>query len=237
MTLFASLIIGWFVAPAHWCRSDRDDRRPKGMSKSIYRRAADGMPARVSGGWAQAKLEAVSNYLTIFNRAMHLKWEQRCFIDLLAGSGKCVLKRSTFEFDGSPLVAIASSPPFTSLVFVESDERLFKALIARTSEDHKRSHLIHGDCNASPVIDAIREAVPQSALSIAFVDNLGLDVTFAALERLTAGRRIDLIVTFQVSDIKRNVDRALARPQRGERWDRFFGTSTWRQVVAPTSKK
>ena len=125
------------------------------MSKSIYRAAADGMPARVSGGWAQAKLEALANYLTIFNRAAHLKWPQRTFVDLMAGGGKCVLKRSALEFDGSPLVALGCSPPFTSVVLVESDDRLFRALSARTLSDLARTHLIHGDCNDLAVIDAI----------------------------------------------------------------------------------
>jgi three-Cys-motif partner protein len=202
------------------------------VSKSVYRTAADGMPARVSGGWAQTKREAFSNYLSIFNRATYKKWPHRSCIDLMAGCGKCVLKRSTLEFDGSPLVALASSPPFTSLIFVESDDRLFDALNTRTLTEQKRTHLIHGDCNDPVVIDAIRAAVPHNALSTAFVDNLGLDVTLAALKQLTAGRRIDLVITFQMSDIKRNVDRALARPERGARWDRFFGTPMWRQAVA-----
>lgn len=201
-------------------------------SKSIYRPAADGLPARVSGDWAQTKLESLSNYLRIVNVAMQRKFAKRCYVDMMAGGGRCVLKRSGLEFDGSPLLALACKPAFTSLVFVESDSRLFDALTARTSAERSRTHLILGDCNETSVIEQIRSAIPATALSIAFIDNLGLDVTFDSIRRLTTGRRIDLVITFQISDIKRNAERALAGAERGARWDRFFGTPTWRQAVA-----
>jgi three-Cys-motif partner protein len=202
------------------------------MSKSVYRQGLDGFPARVSGGWAQDKLDSLSGYYGIFNSAMRLKFPTRCCLDLMAGGGRCVLKRSDVEFDGSPLLALAATPPFSTVVLVESDVRLFEALTARTAADAARTTLIRGDCNDANVITQIRAAVPSSALSVAFADNLGLDVTFDAVRQLTVGRRMDLVITFQVSDIKRNVDRALARPLRGQRWDRFFGTPTWRQAVA-----
>lgn len=190
------------------------------------------MPARVSGGWAQEKLQSLDGYLHIVNKAMVKKFPSRCYIDLMAGCGRCVLKRSNSEFDGSPLVALACVPAFSSLILVESDKRLFDALTARTAADRARAHLVYGDCNDSNVVQQIRTIIPSTALSIAFIDNLGLDVTFDTIRLLTAGRRIDLVITFQVSDIKRNVDRALARAERGAKWDRFFGTPGWRQAVA-----
>jgi three-Cys-motif partner protein len=202
------------------------------VSRSIYLRGADGLPARVSGGWAQEKLQSLDAYLRIVNKAMEKKFASRCYIDLMAGCGRCVLKRSDSEFVGSPLVALACFPAFSSLVLVESDKRLFDALAARTAGDSARAHLVHGDCNDSNVVQQIRTAIPSSALSIAFIDNLGLDVAFETIRLLTAGRRIDLVITFQVSDIRRNVDRALTRAARGAKWDRFFGSPGWRRAVA-----
>src|SRR4051794_11756071 len=100
------------------------------MSGSTYRLADDGMPARVSGEWAQEKLGALSGYFDIVNKAMGQRstFQKVCYVDLMAGGGKCVLKRSFVEFDGSPLIALASTPPFSSLVFVEKHPDLFEAL-------------------------------------------------------------------------------------------------------------
>src|SRR5437763_463383 len=63
-------------------------RRPgaRGVSgKSEYRTASDGLPARVSGPWAEDKLDALSRYNRIVLRAVKNKWEGLCYIDLLAG--------------------------------------------------------------------------------------------------------------------------------------------------------
>ena len=200
--------------------------------KSVYRQASDGLPARVSGPWAEDKLEALSQYNNIVLRAVRNKWEALCYVDLLAGGGKCILRGSNREFDGSPLLALrCSDPAFTNVVLIESDQRLYRALRMRTAHAADRTTIIHGDCNTSEVIRQIRRSVPRGALSIVFVDNLGLDVTLSTISRVVAGRAMDLIVTFQVSDLKRNAGLALSNDAEAARWDRFFGTTKWRSII------
>lgn len=48
---------------------------------------------------------------------------------------------------------------------------------------------------------------------------------------------MDLIVTFQVSDLKRNARLALTNDAEAGRWDRFFGTGSWRRVIADFEAK
>jgi three-Cys-motif partner protein len=60
---------------------------------------------------------------------------------------------------------------------------------------------------------------------------LGLDVSLDTLARLTDGRRMDLAITFQIGDLKRNVGGALKNPGEGRRFDEFFGTEDWRETV------
>lgn len=57
--------------------------------------------------------------------------------------------------------------------------------------------------------EAIRNALPAAALGIVFVDMLGLDVHFDTLATLTSGRKLDLLLTLQVSDFTRNAENAL----------------------------
>lgn len=198
--------------------------------KSRYVTSADGLPARVSGHWASTKLRVLSDYMTLVNRAMVNKWPSRSFIDLMAGGGQCAIvghdDRILSEFEGSPRRAAATTPPFTSLIFVEQVPSLLHALRQRVGED-TRTAIIEGNCNAPDVIDHIRRTVPRG-LGIVFADNLGLDVTFDSLRRLTADRRWDVVVTFQVSALRRTKHLAVDEP---DRWDAFFGTNDWLQVM------
>jgi three-Cys-motif partner protein len=101
----------------------------------------------------------------------------------------------------------------------------------RTSSHHPAPTIIEGDCNDSATIAAIRKAVPSNTLGIVFVDNVGWDVNLNTISRVVADRKMDLIVTFQVSALKRNVSRALNEPKIGAQWDRFLGVG-WQKVVA-----
>ena len=185
-----------------------------------YLIAADGLPARVSGAWARDKLYYVERYFTIFNKGMYKKWPRRFYVDLMAGPGRCITAERD-EFDGSPLLAVRSEPAFERCIFVESAPTLLDALRIRSEEYLERASILPGDCNDVGTINSIRNALPNSALGIAFVDNLGLDVTFASLDALTNGRKIDLLITLQVSDLTRNADNALDGDQE-QRFDDFF---------------
>lgn len=194
-----------------------------------YLIAADGLPARVSGAWARDKLYYVERYFTIFNKGMYKKWPRRFYVDLMAGPGRCITAERD-EFDGSPLLAVRSEPAFERCIFVESAPTLLDALRIRSEEYLERASILPGDCNDVGTINSIRNALPNSALGIAFVDNLGLDVTFASLDALTNGRKIDLLITLQVSDLTRNADNALDGDQE-QRFDDFFGAAEWRGVI------
>jgi three-Cys-motif partner protein len=194
--------------------------------------ARDGLPARRSGEWAHEKLFIVERYMNIFTTGQKNKWPRRAYVDLMAGPGLCVLRDTREEFLGSPLLALSTKTPFTHAVFVELDPELRAALAQRSVATAFRPSptIFEGNCNAAPVVDAIRQAVPSDALALAFVDMLGLDVWLSTLERLTEGRRMDLLITFQVQDLTRNVGQSLA--SGGDvRMDRFFGSSAWMERV------
>jgi three-Cys-motif partner protein len=66
---------------------------------------------------------------------------------------------------------------------------------------------------------------------------LGLDVWFTTLEALTTDRRMDLLITLQVSDLTRNAVSASTDQQDPDRFDRFFGSPDWRRVVADCTSR
>lgn len=191
----------------------------------------DGLPCRRSGAWAREKLRYLEKYMTIVNTSMKGKWGGRAYIDLLAGPGRC--KDSEGEFDGSPMVALNQETPFTAHVFVEGHPRLARALRTRVAG---RGAVVEGDCNMRDVIEALRMPFTGKVLGLAFIDNLGMDVTFDSIAALTRGLPIDLCITFQTGDLQRNVSLALAGEQRTERWDSFF-TPGWRAIAERAAKQ
>lgn len=192
---------------------------------------ADGLPARISDPWAQEKLAYLSKYMSIFTVGMSKKW--RCvYLDLLAGPGRCVEDTTGVEFDGSPLVAASQKRSFSNLVLVEEHPELATALRQRIGT---KATVIQGDCNDPPVIEALRGTLGYGALGLAFVDNLGLDVSLATLRALSDDRKVDLCITFQIGDLKRNLRRALQGAD-AERWSAFFGEG-WRPVAEDAERR
>ena len=191
----------------------------------------DGLLIRDSGPWAKEKLYYVARYISIFNNGMKNRWPLRGYIDLMAGPGRCIDRGSAEEFDGSPLLAVKAEPGFTRLVFVEADADAAAALAQRIKNDSRRCAVVVSDCNQRSTIEEVRARIDPSMLSLCFVDNLGLNVTFETIRMLVDGNRpIDLIFTFQVNDLTRNVETAMNSPE-GERFDRFFGSKRWRDVI------
>lgn len=185
----------------------------------------DGLPVRSSGPWAQEKLTYLAKYMSIFNVGMKKRW-RRSYLDLMAGPGRCIEEGPGVEFDGSPLVALASPEPFSDLTFVEGDAALADALRQRVGD---RGTVIEGDCNSDAVIAQLRTQLGYGTLGLAFVDNLGLDVPLRTLTELSESRKVDLFITFQVQDMKRNLKSALDGPDEA-RWTRFFGAG-WQDVA------
>ena len=192
--------------------------------------AADGLPARPSQPYAREKLDYVRRYMDIFATGMK-KWANRGYIDLLAGPGRCRLETGE-EFDGSPILSLGAA--FTQRVFVEADPELVAALRTRVAG---RGIIIEGDCNKAATLSAVRKAIPPNALCLAFIDNLGTDVTFTTIATLTEQRKVDLMIVFQAQDFTRNISDAFSGADDPVRVDAFFGDGGWRDVVATAKRR
>ena len=155
---------------------------------------SDGLIARASGAWAKEKLYYLERYLDIVSVGMKKKWAGKLFyVDLFAGPGKCWIRETNEEIDGSPLIALKFN--FAKYFFVESDEKCYQALAARVKvrAPEKDVETIHGDCN--DVIEKIE--LPSSSLGVAFVDPTGVSqLAFETIGRLALNRKVDLIVNF-----------------------------------------
>lgn len=155
---------------------------------------ADGLIARDSGLWVKDKLHYLQRYLKIFTVGMKNKWGGRLFyVDLFAGPGKCLIRSTQEEIDGSPLLALNFD--FSQYLFFEADSECFEALRARVASraQNKKVKLIFGDCNET----ISQTEIPTTGLGLAFIDPTGFSpLAFDTIHQLTFNRRIDLIINF-----------------------------------------
>ena len=68
----------------------------------------DGLPLRESGLWALDKLDYLQRYINVLETSMRKKWPRRAYIDLFAGPGKCIDRKTGQIFLGSPLIALTT---------------------------------------------------------------------------------------------------------------------------------
>jgi three-Cys-motif partner protein len=186
----------------------------------------DGLPIRESGDWAKDKLYYVERYLYIFSGGMHKKWQgQLYYVDLFAGPGRCLIRKTEEEIDGSPLIALKFN--FAKYFFFEADAECYKALSQRVEvrAPEKEVVLIDGDCNRK--IDEAK--LPTGSLGIAFIDPTGISqLSFDTVRKLTNDRQIDLIINFpEGMGIRMNLHQYSRKEKTA--LNRFMGSARWQQ--------
>ena len=121
--------------------------------------------------------------------------------------------------------------PFTYYYFADSDERYIDALkerIASMNLAGKHVHYYIGD--AEDTVDLILRDLPPAnrSLGLAFLDPWAWDFSFENLKKLTKSRRLDLLINFNIGDMKRR----WMEPH--EKLDAFLNLSTDHRVFFKT---
>ena len=168
--------------------------------------ATDGLLALSVAEHAKDKEFRLRNIAGIFAGAMHKKWPERLYyVDPFCGPGRCIVRNSGEELEGSPL--IASKFPFTFYYFADENGQCIEALKSRLlvqSMTGKLPRYFTG--RADQTIDEILKLLPpkQESLGLAFLDPWAWDFSFQSLQKLTEGRRLDVLINFNIGYMKRN---------------------------------
>jgi three-Cys-motif partner protein len=178
----------------------------KQMATGDLVQGLDGGPVLKVGIWAVGKLYYIKRYCEIFNAAMKDKWPMRIYVDLFAGSGKCLIETTGKEIDGSALTAIRCRVPFTHYFFNDVEVSAIECLKRRASalQTGESIEYFVKDCNA--VVEDLLSRLPANSLGFCFIDPLSWQVKFDSVRRLTQNRRMDIAVTFHVGGMKRVID-------------------------------
>jgi len=195
----------------------------------------DGLPMRPSQDYARYKLEALHHYITMTNTSMRDKqWREHFYIDLQAGPGKNRIGSTVIL--GSPLIALTTEHPFTQYRLNELGEEENAALRRRTSTSpllgrvkiyqQDLNQVVQEICSEIETIDAKYLRGKMSCLNVAFLDPEGLELHWSTVARLAQVNRMDLIINFSTSGIRRSYGKG-----NSEVIDRFYGNDSWREVM------
>lgn len=189
--------------------------------------ASDGFPARETGAWVLQKNSYIEKYLTAFTKSVSRKWNGKlAYVDFFSGPGRSLIRDTSEEVDGSPMLALKCS--FARYIFVDAPDVL-GTLRSRIAGHPKLAQIsfIEGDCNS--VIEQILIELPRDHLTLAFVDPTGLQIHFNTIRRLVHERKVDLLMTLQFGmGVKMNLPQYL-KTKEGGALSSFLGTSDWRE--------
>jgi three-Cys-motif partner protein len=190
---------------------------------------ADGLPIRESGPWIADKHKLLKYYADIFACGMKNKWPTRVYYELFSGPGRCRIRDSNQEVEGSSVAALKHD--FTRFIFTEIDVSLAEALRDRLLR-HPKADLCEiwcGDC--SEAISHV--SIPPEALTLAFVDPTGIQhAPFSLIEHLNSKTRFDLLINIQHGmGIKMNMHQYHPDDDDESALTRFLGNEEWKSLI------
>jgi len=213
------------------------------------------------GPWTEVKLDAISDYLGFYTAALkaqpnpsrpfHL-W----YVDAFAGSGeRTVVMESGGIFDGMPITsarvqldgsakrALAITPPFKHLVFIEQHRKRFTALKhLETSNPSRGIQCWDGDANES--LGRLFRSPPWSEQkggrgihrAVVFLDPFDMAVQWKTLKLLAETGAVDVWYLFPLNAVVRQLahDYGAVTADKQASLDEIFGTASWRDELYET---
>ena len=207
---------------------------------------------RFGGRWTELKLSAVSYYSEFYTKALSKQRFDLWYIDAFAGTGdrtEAQISGGLFEgaplavedvtIDGSARRAMAVTPPFKHLIFMEPDATRYAALRVLADQDD-RVECMQGDANRLlPEIFKRTDWRRGGQRGIVFLDPYGMQVESSTLEALAATKRVDVWYLFPLWIVNRQLARNASGIDAGKEaaLDRIFGGRSWRtELYAPRPK-
>jgi len=158
---------------------------------------------------------------------MRKKWKL-VYLDVMAGPGRCKIKETGEEFDGSPFVALDFD--FREFILIEGDPNLANDLQARVGQHSKAKQVTVISEDWISVLNSGKLKFTDDTLVVAFVDPTGISqVPMKAMLQLVQNRRIDLLVTIQYRlGITWNVTQYEKSGHEQTALDAFLDSPDWR---------
>jgi len=198
------------------------------------------------GIWSEVKLAIIKEYAAAYAKILDstrrqsissLKW---LYIDAFAGPGVHLSKRTGEMVDGSPLIALKTTPPFSEYHFIDADSARAEQLrgIAGPRGD---VHIYSEDCNDVLLRDIFpRAKYADYRRALCLLDPYNINLKWEVIE--TAGQMgsVEVFLNFMIMDINRNAlrrDRDKAVQSKLDQLTRLWGDESWEQAAFSSEGK
>ena len=184
------------------------------------------------GYWSEVKLDIVREYASAYSKIMNGQTAIRkhIYIDAFAGAGQHVSKRTGEFVAGSPLNALAVTPPFNEFHLI--DLHGGKAEELRRSVGNRENVFVYEEdanrCLLEKVFPHCRYEDYRRALFL--LDPYKLNVNWDVVQTAGRMRSIEIFYNFMIMDANMNVlwrERDKVAPRELERMARVWGDRSW----------
>jgi three-Cys-motif partner protein len=200
------------------CR--KDERKDKTINDSckIVVSELDGLSVRCVGDWAYQKIFRLNKYFGIFANGMKHKWSGLNYLEICSGPGRCILRNSGEEIDGTSL-SILRHPSYSFIkkaVFIDISPKTVETLSSRiTKLNISNADVIVGDYTDIKSLTATLETFDNNNLNLVFIDPTDCSVPFQTIQTIKNKlHNVDFIMNFAYgTDLMRNIRQAIINPK------------------------
>jgi three-Cys-motif partner protein len=198
------------------------------------------------GIWSEVKLAIIKEYAAAYStildstrrKSIHsLKW---LYIDAFAGPGVHLSKTTGEMVDGSPLIALKTTPPFSEYHFIDADKGRADQL--RTIAGPRNDvHIYSEDCNQVLLRDVFPKAkYGDYRRALCLLDPYNINLKWEVIE--TAGQMgsVELFLNFMIMDINRNAlrrNRDTAIQSKIDQLGALWGDGSWEDAAFSSAGK
>ncbi len=198
------------------------------------------------GIWSEVKLAIVKEYASAYAKILdaqrreslhNLRW---LYIDAFAGPGIHLSKRTGEIVDGSPLIALKTTPPFSEYHFIDSDPIRAEQLRS-ISGPRDDVHIYSADCNRV-LLDTVfpRALYSDYRRALCLLDPYNINLRWEVIETAGQMESVEVFLNFMIMDINRNAlrrNRDLAIQSKIDQLTRLWGDRTWEDAAYSSEGK
>jgi three-Cys-motif partner protein len=192
------------------------------------------------GYWTELKLEIIKEYCTAYSQILSSQKNPKLwhvYVDAFSGPGFHISKAKKGFIKGSPMNALAISPPFKEFHLIDKDGGKM-SILKQAIGDRSDVFLHEGDCNElviSKILPRVRYADYKRGLFL--IDPYGLHLNWRVVEEVGKAGSIDMFLNFPIMDMNMNAllkNPEAADPLQIKRMDLFWGDNSWKEIAYST---
>lgn len=223
-------------------QEDRTSITEEGICKKVSS-VIDENIVRCVGAWSDEKIHWLTRYFSIFTIGMRKKWNLN-YIEICCGPGRCIIRESGQEIDGTSLAIINHDffDSFKKAIFIDNNSDSIRVLNKRIQDLGKYAIAegVVGDYNDIDGIKRILSDMPSRCLNLVFIDPTDCGIPFTLIEAISDSLvTADFIINVAMgTDLTRNIRQAILEPRYNKvkkKYARFLGSPDYfkrREVIA-----